>query len=62
MGQEGAEVKGYVEHDGTACLLGTHSNRTATEEMCPVFLELRRTRLRNLMRERRFLKKTGLAR
>ncbi len=55
-------MKGYVEHDGKDCWLGTHSNRSSVTEMCPVFLELRRTRLRNTMRERRFLKKTGLAR
>ena len=55
-------MKGYVEHDGKTCEWGSHSNRTATEWMCPVFLELRRTRLRNHMREARFLKKTGLGR
>jgi hypothetical protein len=53
-------MRGFIEHDGKACLLGEHSNRTTTSEMCPVFLELRRTRLRNLMRERRFLARTGL--
>ena len=55
-------MKGYIEHDGKLCLLGEHSNRVRTTEMCPIFLELRRTRLKNAMRFRRFQEKTGLGR
>ena len=55
-------MKGYVEHDGATCLLGEHSNRGSTKDMCPIFLELRRTRLKNAMRFRRFQQKTGIGR
>jgi hypothetical protein len=53
-------VRGFVEHDGSTCFMGTHSNRSSVTEMCPVFLALRRTRLKNRMRELRFERKTGL--
>lgn len=55
-------MRGFIEHDGATCLLGEHSNRGPVREMCPIFLELRRTRLKNRMRELRFEKKTGLGR
>jgi len=47
-------MRGFIEHDGRECELGTHSNRFTTKEMCPIFLELRRTRLKETMRARRF--------
>lgn len=53
-------MKGYIEHDGKTCLLGEHSNRVRTVDMCPIFLELRRQRLRAAMRWRRFADRTGL--
>ena len=53
-------MKGYIEHDGANCWHGAHSNRVAVTDMCPIFLELRRTRLKNRMRELRFERKTGL--
>lgn len=46
-------MRGYIEHDGRACVLGYHSNRRTTRDMCPVFLELRRTRLKETMAQRR---------
>ena len=53
-------MRGFVEHNGKDCLLGEHSNRGDVRFMCPIFLELRRTRIRNRMRELRFEKKTGI--
>ena len=53
-------MRGFVEHDGKTCNLGEHSNRGRVTYMCPVFLELRRTRIKNQMRFRRFADKTGL--
>ena len=53
-------MKGFIEHDGANCWLGDHSNRGPVNQMCPIFLELRRTRLRNTMRNRRFEKRIGL--
>ena len=49
-------MRGYIEHDSRACherTLYTHSNRGPVEYMCPVYLELRRARLRDIMAERR---------
>lgn len=46
-------MKGYIEHDGRNCLLGEHSNRVTVKEMCPIFVELRRSRLRDTMRRSR---------
>jgi hypothetical protein len=46
-------MKGYIEHDGRTCLLGEHSNRGTTRDMCPIFLALRRTRLKETMQRRR---------
>jgi hypothetical protein len=46
-------VRGYIEHDSVNCLLGEHSNRGRVRDMCPVFLELRRLRIRATMREAR---------
>jgi ATP-dependent Clp endopeptidase proteolytic subunit ClpP len=53
-------VKGFIEHDGRTCLLGEHSNRGPVSGMCPIFAELRRTRIRNSMRWMRVARKTGL--
>jgi hypothetical protein len=47
-------MRGYIEHDSRACTLGTHSNRGDVLLMCPVYLELRRARLRAAMAERRW--------
>jgi len=47
-------MRGFIEHDGRECELGIHSNRFTTKEMCPIFLALRRQRLKETMRERRF--------
>jgi hypothetical protein len=52
-------VKGYVEHDGEHCLLGEHSNRGVTRDMCPIFLALRRTRIRQSMRSMRNARRLG---
>ena len=55
-------MRGYIEHDGANCLLGEHSNRVTTREMCPIFLELRRTRLKYAMRDNRLAKTLGMVR
>jgi len=47
-------MKGYVEHDSRACTLGGHTNRGPVADMCPVYLELRRQRLKTLMRKVRY--------
>jgi len=47
-------VRGYIEHDSRNCYMGEHSNRGSVEYMCPVYLALRRTRLKHIMRARRF--------
>ncbi len=44
-------MNGYVEHDGERCRLGAHSNRGPVSLMCPVYLEVRRYRLAERMRE-----------
>ena len=46
-------MKGFIEHDVSKCHIGGHSNRGLVKDMCPVYLELRRTRLKHIMRERR---------
>lgn len=52
-------MKGYVEHDSRRCTLGAHTNRGAVAAMCPVYLELRRQRLKLRMRADRYLDKYG---
>jgi hypothetical protein len=49
-------VKGTftIIHDSRACTLGGHSNRGRVEDMCPVYLALRQSRLRAQMRWARF--------
>jgi hypothetical protein len=52
-------MRGFIEHDSRECRLGGHSNRGPVETMCPVYLELRRLRLRNIMRSNRYLEAHG---
>lgn len=49
-------MRGFIEHNGADCLLGEHSNRGTITDMCPVFLELRRERIRRSMRDLRYAK------
>jgi hypothetical protein len=44
----------YIQHDSRRCELGGHSNRDRVGSMCPVYLELRRSRIRAQMRWARF--------
>lgn len=52
-------MRGYIEHDSRACTLGIHSNRGPVSTMCPVYLELRRNRLKRTMRMLRYAKSLG---
>lgn len=54
-------MKGYIEHDSRACKLGGHTNRGPVDKMCPVYLELRRRRLREHMQDVRFLAGEGVS-
>jgi hypothetical protein len=47
-------MKGFIEHNSYWCLLGEHSNRGLVRDMCPVYLELRRSRLKQHMRNTRY--------
>jgi len=48
-------MKGYIEHNSRSCKLGGHTNRGPVDKMCPVYLELRRVRLRDSMRRLRWV-------
>jgi hypothetical protein len=54
---EEVNVKGFIRHDSRRCNLGTHSNRGPTDYMCPVYLELRRSRLRAQMKMTRYIER-----